>query len=481
MSQPRPIAELATTSPLVLLSGCPELSRPLRVRGYRCASVRNVRHLLNPREDLEARAIVIAGAQLEVERTADFLEKLRATWPLVDVLLWSQRASPRFVREALNAGAKDVLLARSAETCSRQVAEVVESQQLLPMAQKLDPRRGQPSVFEGMVSRSRRMWDVFETARQVGPTDATVLILGETGTGKELLARAIHRHSGRQGPFVGVNCGAVAESLIDSELFGHARGAFTGAVGEKAGLFRHAENGTLMLDEVGNVPLQVQYRLLRTLQEGSVRPVGAHSEVPVNARVISATSSALESEVLEGRFREDLFYRLDVIRLEIPPLRKRREDIVYMFGHFARQVAEEYNLGRPDLEDSFLDALVAYDWPGNVRQLQNVTERLILTQPSRAVSAEDFQRLLPFRGDGFPRRAEAVVAEPPEVSTQRTLAETIESHVERVERGYLQACLRENAGAIEKTARQAGISRRTLLRRLNHYGIDKASFRRSKP
>ncbi|MEZ4272556.1 MAG: sigma-54 dependent transcriptional regulator, partial [Myxococcota bacterium] len=329
----------------------------------------------------------------------------------------------------------------------------------------------------------RRMWDLFDTATQIASTEATVLILGETGTGKELLARAIHRHSGRSGRFVPINCGAVNETLVDSELFGHVKGAFTGATYDKQGLFKHAQGGTLFLDEIGNVPLTAQYHLLRALQEGTVRPVGGHDEIEVDVRIIAATSTSLENDVQHGRFREDLFYRLDVIRLELPPLRERPEDIVFLFAHFARKIAEEYNVQRPDLHEGFLDALVNYEWPGNVRQLENFTERLVLTYTGRRVGANVFERLLPFKKQ---RRSASNTrslrhihnvtgAEP--VDASKTLEETLKPQIANLERRYLEACLRKSQGRIGVAAKTAGISRRTMLRKLKAYGVDKALFR----
>lgn len=472
--------------PLILLFGCSELGRPLRARKMACSSVRSLRQLLQPKEGLEARAILMGEPATKELDLAEVVAALRRTWPLVDVILWSQQATARQVRDALRAGARDVLLTRSPEIAARTVAEIVESQQLLPRAARIGTDKNEGSTFQGMVSRSRRMWDLFDTASRVATTEATVLILGETGTGKELLARAIHRLSGRDGRFVAINCAAVPEGVIDSELFGHVEGAFTGASSDKEGLFRHADHGTILLDEIGNVPLTVQYRLLRTLQEGSLRPVGGHSEISVDVRVIAATSTKLEDDVQRGRFREDLFYRLDVIRLDIPPLRERPEDIIYLFGQFARQCAEQYEVSRPDVSDDFLDALVDYEWPGNVRQLENFTERLVLTHPSRRVTATHFRRLLPFKKKRSRRSREPVIlrvddAAPDRlaVDTTKPLAEAVGEQMKVLERRYLEACLDESNGRIGATAARAGISRRTLLRKLKQYGIDKADFRRS--
>lgn len=471
--------------PLALLLGAGELRSALRKRGTRVWSARSPRRLLNPNEDLQPRVIALGAEAVRGTELRPLIVSLRERWPLVDVLVWAPRGSGSFVRDALRSGAKDVLMTTSAETCAREIMNVVHAQQLLPRAARLGDEPSGGSEFEGMYSRSRRVWDMFDTATQVAPTEATVLILGETGTGKELLARAIHRRSEREGRFVPINCGAVNESLVDSELFGHVKGAFTGATETKPGLFRHAHTGTLFLDEVGNVPLSGQYHLLRALQEGAIRPVGGHDEQKVDVRVIAATSNPLEQDVQQGRFREDLFYRLDVIRLEVPPLRERPEDIVFLFAHFARKLAAEYNVERPDLRDDFLDALMSYDWPGNVRQLENFTERLVLTQTGRRVGAAAFRRLM--STDGKPRRSRR---EPPRVlrapglqiadgiiDTSKPLDAVLAPQIEAVERAYLEACLRETEGRVGAAANRAGISRRTLLRKMKQHALDKNAFR----
>lgn len=345
---------------------------------------------------------------------------------------------------------------------------------------------------------------VVETCLAVAPTRARVLLLGETGTGKEVLARAIHGASGREGPFVAVNCAAVSNSLMQAELFGHERGAFTGAVHARAGLFEQADGGTLFLDEVGDMPLSVQAATLRTLEEGTIRPVGSSAERAVDVRVLAATSVQLESAVLSGRFREDLLYRLDVIRAEVPALRERRADVVPLFRHFCAALAEQHGIRCPDLGPSFEQALLDYPWPGNIRQLANLAERLILT-PSGSLtlhaddlygalgSAEriplpvhpprkDETRRLKRHPDEVPTRAfraEVLEDDEPlsveddvEIQIGRSLGEVLDG----VERRYLEAALTYNLGHIEDTAATAGLSRRTLLRKLKKHGIQSRDF-----
>ncbi len=467
--------------PLLILYGCSELSRPLREHGMATSTVRRLGQILRPKEDLQARAILIGPNETKGLPATEVIPQLRDRWPMVDVVVWLPKASGPLVRDLLNAGAKDVLLTNSVATCAREVVKLVHAQQLLPRAALLGEQTSDRNEFEGMYSRSQTMWDLFDTATRVSTSEATVLILGETGTGKELLARAIHKHSGRSGRFVPLNCGAIDESLINSELFGHVEGTFTGATKDKLGLFRHADGGTLFLDEIGNIPLAVQYHLLRALQEEAVRPVGGHEEIKVDVRVIAATSDALESHVQSGKFREDLFYRLDVMRLELPPLRDRPEDIVFLFAHFSRKLAEDYNVTRPDLTEDFLDALVAYHWPGNVRQLQNFSERLVLTHCGERVNKSDFEELVPdqnLRGD-VPKPAVRVRHPSPQngldeiVKTTKSLQENLAA----VEQAYLERCLEETQGLMAEAAKIAGISRRTLLRKMKSHKLDKADYR----
>src|SRR5205807_503256 len=231
---------------------------------------------------------------------------------------------------------------------------------------------------EGIITRSPKMEDLLRQARLVADSDASVLIYGDSGTGKELLARAIHRASSRrEKPFVGVNCGAIPAELLESELFGHARGAFTGAVQAHKGMFQAADGGTLFLDEIGDMPIPLQVKLLRVLQESEVRPVGSTQTIPVNVRIISATHRNLEEQKANGLFREDLYYRLNVVSLRLPPLSERREDIPLLATHFLRKLAERYKKPVPSLAPDAMAVLIAAPWPGNVRQLLNLLEQAL--------------------------------------------------------------------------------------------------------
>jgi len=236
------------------------------------------------------------------------------------------------------------------------------------------------------------MQDLYKMIGRVAPTDMTVLLSGESGTGKELVARAIHQHSVRaEGPWIALNCAAIPESLLESELFGHERGAFTGATARKLGCFEVTSGGTLFLDEVGELPLAVQAKLLRALQEKEIRRLGSHEPIPVDVRIIAATNRTLESSVARGEFREDLYYRLNVIHLHLPPLRARREDIPILARHFLTRSSQELKRSVGGFTPEVLDRLVAHSWPGNVRELENTLKQALLTCRGYLIAPEDLR------------------------------------------------------------------------------------------
>jgi DNA-binding NtrC family response regulator len=307
--------------------------------------------------------------------------------------------------------------------------------------------------LENVVGRSESMLEVYKTAARVASTDATVLIQGESGTGKELVARAIHASSPRaEGPFVAVDCGAIAEGVLESELFGHARGAFTGAQATRRGLFEEADRGTLFLDEIGDVGPGLQARLLRVLQEGTVRPVGTNEPVAVDVRVVAATNRDLEQAVKDGTFRADLYYRLDVVSIRIPPLRERREDVPLLAEHFA------HKHGRPEgatLSPAARELLAAYDWPGNVRELENVIARALAMNPSGVILPED-----------LPEAIRGAARAPPGLASPTGLAAGDRPTLAELERRYAVQVLKETGGNKTRAAEVLGIDRKTLYRLL---------------
>ena len=315
---------------------------------------------------------------------------------------------------------------------------------------------------DDLIARSDAMQRVLDLARRAAASQATVLITGESGTGKERLARHVHDLSTRRdGPFVAINCGALPENLLESELFGHAKGAFTGASGERKGLFEAAGGGTLFLDEIGETSPTMQVRLLRALQERRVRPVGANKEVPVDARVVAATNRDLGAMVSEGSFRKDLFYRLRVVPLEVPPLRDRRDDILPLSRHFIASTCATNRCGPCALSADVLDVLHRYSWPGNVRELENAIERaVVLAEGQPDISLTDLPPEV--RGEAAPPITAPVA---PTHSADRVLT------LEEVERQYILAILDRFDSHRRKTAEALGIGENTLWRRLKKWGL----------
>jgi two-component system response regulator GlrR len=308
-----------------------------------------------------------------------------------------------------------------------------------------------------IITRSSGMEDLLAQARRVAASDASVCIFGQSGTGKELLARAIHRASARrEAPFVAVNCGAIPEGLLESELFGHKKGSFTGAVSDRRGLFQAAQGGTLFLDEVGDMPLPLQVKLLRALEERKIRPVGSHESFDVDVRVISATHRKLEERIAAGEFREDLFYRLNVVKLYIPALAERREDIPLLASHFLTRLAERYRRGSLSFSPEAMSLLVSAPWPGNVRQLLNVIEQAVALAPTE-VMPESLVRQALDAGD--------------------TTLTPLDEARKAFERDYLVRILKITGGNVTKAARLAGRNRTEFYRLLERHSLEPGMFK----
>jgi DNA-binding NtrC family response regulator len=384
----------------------------------------------------------------------DLLRAFKARDERVEVVLISAFGTLETALEAVRAGAfdyvsKPVDIVQLREVVARALARRGRTRQPAP---PFSPDEAAP---DGLVGRSAGMLAVYKQIALACASDAPVLVTGETGTGKELVARAIHRHGPRSArPFVPVNCGALPEGLLESELFGHVRGAFTGAVADKKGLVEQASGGTLFLDEVGEMSQALQVRLLRALEQGEVRPVGAVRVLKVDARVIAATHRDLERAAAEGSFRADLFYRLNVFSVRVPPLRERREDVPLLVQHFLSAFSAR---GRPttSLTPAAVAALSAQPWPGNVRELENTLERLVVETRGATIDVADLPPA--FRETRAP-------LETPLFSGLPTLAE--------VEKRYLRHVLAEVRGNRSRAAEVLGIDRRTLYRMAERFSID---------
>lgn len=320
----------------------------------------------------------------------------------------------------------------------------------------------EPGSGRAMIGNSTAMQQVRDLLGRAAPSDSTVLVLGESGTGKELMARALHEGSTRtKGPFVAVNCAAFAEGVLESELFGHEKGAFTGAVSARAGRFELADGGTLFLDELGEIPLSMQVKLLRVLQERTFERVGGVRELKSNFRLVAATNRNLEQEVKAGRFREDLFYRLNIIPILLPPLRERREDIPLLVNHFLLKLSARVNRKGVTVPPETMERLIAYDWPGNIRELENILERTLVLSRGDALLPSDLPPHLALTSG-------SLGATSTENGTS-TFKATIRSSKAGMEREYIAQALKEEEGNRTNTAKRLGISRKGLQLKIKEY------------
>jgi len=394
----------------------------------------------------------------------ELLPQLLRVAPGLTVILMSAYGGRDLAIEALKRGAYDYLAKPFPPSEAMLAIRKAQEREKLRRTNDLLQRELERAVGERpIVAASPAMMAVLELIERAAEFKTTVLLTGESGTGKEVLARAIHAQSARRGQaFVAVNCGAIPEALLESELFGHAKGAFTGADRARRGLFSEADGGTLFLDEIGELPLPLQVKLLRVLQEEEVRPVGESKPRTVDVRVLAATARELSREVAEGRFREDLLYRLDVVRVTVPPLRERREDVPLLVDHFLAQLRT--SLGKPvrGVADDALAKLVAYPWPGNVRELENVIERaMILTDGDRITLRE-----LPDTVTGRPAAAGAPTPSSGDLS--------LGAARRRFEAEWIRDALTAARGNRTHAARLLGISHRALLYKLKEYGLGRS-------
>jgi DNA-binding NtrC family response regulator len=386
----------------------------------------------------------------------DVLMYVRERWPEISVIVLTGHADVQTAVSAIRAGAYDYLVkpVDTGDALPTVLRRAIEHHRLLTRNRYLEQKLEAAERFGGLIGNCHPMRQVYSSVSHVASTDATVLVLGESGTGKELVARSIHEQSARAGrAFVAINCGALTETLLESELFGHERGAFTGAIARRHGLFEEASGGTLFLDEVGELSSATQVRLLRVLQERHVRPVGSNRSIPIDVRVIAATNRDLEAEVRSGRFREDLYYRLAVVRLSVPPLRERPEDIEAIAKQFAAHV------GLHEIPPHILEQLKARAWPGNARELRNVVQAYAALGNLPETSGSTSTVLELALGDL--------------VDVNRAYADQKDELCERFTRIYLQALVARTGGNQTMAARLAGLDRSYLGRLLVKHGLSK--------
>jgi two-component system response regulator HydG len=401
------------------------------------------------------------------------LKAARTVSPDTDVVVMTAYGTVENAVAAMREGAYDFITkpTKRGEVLAC-IDRVLERQRLLHENRALKAELAQiGGSVEGLVGTSQSMRDLLGTLRQVAPSAATVLLLGESGTGKEVAARAIHTLSPRAaGPFVAVNCAALPESILEAELFGAEKGAFTGATERRAGRFERAHGGTLFLDEVGDIPPPMQVKLLRVLQEGEIERLGGTSPVRVDVRVVAATHVDLKERVKSGAFREDLYYRLDVITLRLPPLRERDGDVPVLAMHFLKRLAERHHKRVSAIEPRALQALTSWSFPGNVRELENAIERAVVLAPGETLRFEDLPAQL--HGLGTPATQSTPQGAQGADGTGQTLTFRVGQTLEQIERACIDATLRHTAGDKALTAKLLGLSLRTLYRRLGERADD---------
>ena len=398
----------------------------------------------------------------------DVLRACKKHHPGTVVILISAYASTETAVEAMNEGAYDyVPKPFNKDELMETVAKALELRTVEQEKERLDGELKQSVNFGMIVGNSPAMQHIYKMIGQVSKTKTNVLITGESGTGKELIARAIHMESDRRGqPFVAINCGGIPETLMESELFGHKKGSFTGAIQDKPGLFQEAHRGTIFLDEIGELSLPIQVKLLRAVQEKTVRPVGGTEDVSVDIRIVSATNKSLEKEVIAGKFREDLFYRLNVIEIKVPALRDRKADLKPLAQHFLEKYAREMGKEINKLSSYALDMMLKYDFPGNVRELENLLERSVALSTTNIILPDSLTLSVHKRRwiEGIKDRRFDV----DEVSKGVAL----DSILEEIEAAYLKKALECSNGSKNRAAELLGISFRSLRYRLEKLNLE---------
>lgn len=411
-----------------------------------------------PLVDHDWPGVIVCDIRLPGMDGLQFMAKVRTIDPDLPVILITGHGDISTAVKAMRDGAYDFIeKPYSSERMVKTVQRALEKRGLT-LENRVLRRELEAHSAPGprIIGKTPEMEALRATIAQIADTGADVLILGETGTGKELVARSLHEQSRRRSKnFVALNCGAVSDSLIESELFGHEAGAFTDAREQRVGKFEYANGGTLFLDEIESMPLRVQVHLLRTLQERTVERLGSNRSILLDLRVVAAAKSDLKQLARQEKFREDLYYRLSVVRLRLPPLRDRREDIPLLFRHFVLVAAHRYQQEAPLPDNSQINALMAYSWPGNVRELRNVAERYVLLGAQHGWQVERLMSGGPIQGD----------------------ARSLAHQVERFERSLIEQALSASNGSIKKTMDILSIPRKTLSDKMRKYGLDKSDFK----
>jgi len=400
--------------------------------------------------------LIVADIRLPGRTGLEWILELREQGDNTGVIFMTGHADLETAISALRAGAEDFIMKPfRIEQLITAIKRYLERQKFQRenyiLKRQVNNIYGSPGLKSGMIGNCEVMTSVCQVIKRIAPMPSTVLIEGESGTGKELAARAIHEWSGRSGSLVPVNCGAISGELLESELFGHVKGAYTGAHQARDGLFTYADGGSIFLDEIGEMPLPMQAHLLRVIESRQVRPVGSNCEIPVDVRIIAATNKDLKEMVKEGRFREDLYYRLNVVSIRMPSLRERVEDIPILVRHFAETISKELGMSAPQIIDAEIQRLCSYDWPGNVRELKNIIERCILLNSSP--------------GDCVLRTTKLV-------NSETVPGEQTDLELASVEKHHILKILEQEGGNKSAAARVLGVSRKTLERKVQLWNTD---------
>lgn len=393
------------------------------------------------------------------------LEVVKDRFPETQVLMMTAFATADTAIEAMKKGAFDYIQKPfKVDEIQVIVEKALRQRRLLEENRQLRAEVHRRYSFHNIIGRSDRMAAVFDLVQRVADTRTSILVTGESGTGKELIAKAIHHNSRRKDdPLITVNCGAIPENLMESEFFGHTKGAFTGAHTNKTGMFAAANRGSIFLDEIGELPMHLQVKLLRVLQERKIRPVGATTELPIDVRVIAATNLDLEEAIREGRFREDLYYRLNVIRIEIPPLRHRRDDVPLIARAFLRRFAEEMDKPIEDFKPDAMERLMAYSYPGNVRELENIVERAITLENTQWIQSDSLPHWI-----ASPEQGLGELAGPVQIPEEGL---DMEGLLAQLETQLLKDALNRTGGNRTSAAKLLGITFRSIRYKLDKFGV----------
>ena len=440
-------------------SMCQFLSIMLRKEGYRVTTVSNgkkaVEEIRNTKYD-----VVLSDIKMSGMDGIEVLTEIKTIDSSIPVIIMTAYASQKTAIEAVNRGAFHYLIKHAKnDEIKMVIRNALDMKRVRSENMYLKKQLKKSSDFKTIIGKSEEMDKIFKMVDKVADSDSTIMIFGESGTGKELIARAIHYRSNRAaGPFVSINCGALPESLLESELFGHVKGSFTGAFKDKEGLFKVAQGGTFFLDEVGETSQTIQVKLLRVLQEREIIPVGGTNPIRVDVRLVAATNADLEKAVDNDRFRADLFYRLNVIPIDLPPLRKRRDDIPLLVNHFMKKFNEKLDSEQQKvITKQAVDILVNYNWPGNVRELENAIERAVILADGQEIDI-----------DALPEKVR--LREP---SSQHLIMDRVQVTLEELEKEYLIKVLNDANWQKKKASSILGINASTLYRKIQRYGLEK--------